>query len=245
MQNFFKKKIDTACLITYKPVGMAKKSKGDKTRRKLMKVAFEVISRKGFQAAGLNEILERAGLTKGAIYHHFRDKTALGYAVVEELIGELIGQRWIDPLVAGGAAVAVISGAMRSAIEGMDDRDITRGCPLGNLAAEMSAIDDGFAQRIDAIYQKWRDVLASVFAADDGFTVTGADPQQVATFIVSGLTGCLAQAKVTGRRETLLNGVTQLEFYLNQTSPAPAPESEPEPTYTPSPPPTEMEDYLL
>jgi len=137
---------------------MVNKRKGDKTRRRLLDAAFEVICRKGFQSAGLNEILELAGLTKGAIYHHFRDKTALGYAVVEEIVGELIARRWISPLAAGGDGAAdrltMIGKAMRGAAEGMDDGDIARGCPLGDLAAEMSAIDEGFAKRIDAIYQR-------------------------------------------------------------------------------------------
>lgn len=42
--------------------------------------------RHGFQAASLNNILAKTGLTKGALYHHFPDKDRLGYAVIEEVI---------------------------------------------------------------------------------------------------------------------------------------------------------------
>ena len=263
---------------TYKPVGMVVKRKGDKTRRALLEAAFEVICRKGFQAAGLNEILEAAGLTKGAMYHHFRGKTALGYAVVEEIVGELIARRWISPLTAGGDGAAdpltVIPKAMRTAVGEIDDRDIARGCPLGNLAAEMSALDDGFARRIDAIYQRWRDALAAALTVAGG--VIDDDPQRIATFIVATLAGCLAQAKVLARRDILLDGITELEFYLHQLrtggaeppavkrtakpraakpvakpvakppeSAAKPPEPEPEPEPRYAPPPPEMEDFLL
>jgi AcrR family transcriptional regulator len=60
------------------------------TRDKLLKAAFEEIYRRGFQAASLDTILAKAGVTKGALYHHFPDKGALGYAVVR---GFLL-QRW-------------------------------------------------------------------------------------------------------------------------------------------------------
>jgi len=51
------------------------------TRQALLLAAFEEIHEQGFRAASLDRILERAGCTKGALYHHFENKTALGYAV--------------------------------------------------------------------------------------------------------------------------------------------------------------------
>jgi len=232
---------------------MAIERKGSQTRRRLLEAAFEVICRKGFQAAGLNEILEQADLSKGAMYYHFGGKMALGYAVVEEIVGELIAERWIAPLVAEGDPLTVIGKVMRTAAEDMGDSDTSRGCPLGNLAAEMSALDEGFAERINAIYQKWRDALAAALSA--GKSVIGDDPQRIATFIVAALAGCLAQAKVGARRDVLLDGVTELEFYLHQlrtdaaepraAKPVADEPPEPEPLYAPPTPPAEMEDYLL
>jgi len=215
---------------------MVDEGKGSKTRRRLVEAAFEVICLKGFQAAGLNEILELAGLTKGAMYYHFGGKTALGYAVVEEIVGELIAERWISPLAAEGDPLTIIPKVMRGAAEDMDEIDIAIGCPLGNLAAEMSALDDGFARRIDTIYQKWRDALAAALTAAKG--VVDDDPQRIATFIVATLAGCLAQAKASARRDVLLDGITELEFYLYQLRtdgaeppiakpPAPRPAAEP------------------
>ena len=216
---------------------MLLKQKGDKTRRKFLKVAFKVMSRTGFQAAGINEILRRTGLTKGAFYHHFDDQTAMGYAVVEEIIDELITKRWIAPLAAGGDPLAMIPAAMRTAAKEMNNHDIKQGCPLGNLSAEMSALDAGFAQRIDAIYQKWRDAIAA--ALTPVLLVGEDDPHQIATFIVSTVTGALAQAKTTARRDILTDAITELDFYLDVLR------TNPKPTYTPPAPPTDMEDFLL
>src|SRR5688572_25732929 len=64
------------------------------TRDKLLKAAFEEIYRRGFQAASLDAILAKAGVTKGALYHHFPDKASLGYAVVDEVVKGLLLERW-------------------------------------------------------------------------------------------------------------------------------------------------------
>ena len=46
----------------------------------------------------MNHIVEAAGTTKGALFHHFAGKRELGYAVVDEMIAPLLMQRWLDPL---------------------------------------------------------------------------------------------------------------------------------------------------
>jgi TetR/AcrR family transcriptional repressor of nem operon len=64
----------------------------------LLQAAFREVYRSGFQSAGLNAILAAAGVTKGALYHHFGSKEALGYAIVEEIIAPDNRGQWLRPL---------------------------------------------------------------------------------------------------------------------------------------------------
>ena len=58
------------------------------TRGKILNAAFLEFYKHGFQGGSLNHIVEMAGTTKGALFHHFpRGKQQLGYAVVDEVIG--------------------------------------------------------------------------------------------------------------------------------------------------------------
>lgn len=57
-----------------------------------MRVARELYTEKGFSEATLDEVAERTGVTKGALYHHFRDKRELFRAVFEELEAEMCDQ---------------------------------------------------------------------------------------------------------------------------------------------------------
>ena len=76
---------------------MATQRNPDLTRKSLLRAAFQEIYESGFQAASLDKILSKAGVTKGALYHHFSSKQKLGYAVVDELIREGILERWVRP----------------------------------------------------------------------------------------------------------------------------------------------------
>jgi AcrR family transcriptional regulator len=70
------------------------------TRRALLDTARRIFARDGFQATRTEEIVEESGLTRGALYHHFRDKEDLFRAVHEEVLGEvapLLWRRSADP----------------------------------------------------------------------------------------------------------------------------------------------------
>ncbi|HEX3461573.1 MAG TPA: TetR/AcrR family transcriptional regulator [Acidimicrobiales bacterium] len=59
------------------------------TRRALLDTARQLFADNGFQATRTEEIVQRAGLTRGALYHHFQDKEDLFRAVHEEIVGEV------------------------------------------------------------------------------------------------------------------------------------------------------------
>ena len=60
------------------------------TRAALVAAARELFARDGYAATGREAIVERAGVTRGALYHHFSDKEALFRAVFEQLEAEVM-----------------------------------------------------------------------------------------------------------------------------------------------------------
>lgn len=63
---------------------MVPQARSETTRQKILNAAIDLFSEVGYAAAGLGEIIERAGMTKGALYHHFDSKEALATAVIEQ-----------------------------------------------------------------------------------------------------------------------------------------------------------------
>lgn len=63
----------------------AKGARAEATRRALIASARTLFGSQGFANASVDEVVRHAGVTKGALYHHFRDKDDLFRAVVEEV----------------------------------------------------------------------------------------------------------------------------------------------------------------
>jgi AcrR family transcriptional regulator len=70
---------------------MVRQARSEATRRKIIDSAVDLINEIGYPAAGLGDIIERAELTKGALYYHFDSKEALATAIIEEGSESLIG----------------------------------------------------------------------------------------------------------------------------------------------------------
>lgn len=90
-----------------------REKKAEKTRAKLVAAARRLFAKKGFAATSTEEILEKAGVTRGALYHHFTDKAALFEAVCvaihEEAVSEIstaadAGAEPFEALVEGSLA---------------------------------------------------------------------------------------------------------------------------------------------
>ncbi|HWF16905.1 MAG TPA: helix-turn-helix domain-containing protein [Acidimicrobiales bacterium] len=67
-------------------------AQGDATRASLIKAARELFGEQGYVETSIDEIVARAGLTKGAVYHHFNGKEGLFRAVFEQVHREVTDQ---------------------------------------------------------------------------------------------------------------------------------------------------------
>ncbi|MDX6587183.1 MAG: hypothetical protein QOI31_1656 [Solirubrobacterales bacterium] len=65
-------------------------ARSEATRAKLIEVGIELFSERGYAAVGTEEIVDRAKVTRGALYHHFGDKRDLFRAVHEELEQQIV-----------------------------------------------------------------------------------------------------------------------------------------------------------
>lgn len=170
----------------------------DVTRQKLLAAAFEEIYRRGFQAASLDTILDQAGVTKGALYHHFPNKAALGYAVVDEVVRGLLLQRWLgllDP--SAGDPVTALQRTLRHRAATLTAREIELGCPLNNLAQEMSPLDERFRRSIQATFEAWRSGFAEALERGqaEGTVRYDVDARKTAAFLVAAAEGSYGLAK--------------------------------------------------
>ena len=126
----------------------------------MLQAAFREIHRSGFQSAGIDTILAATNVTKGALYYHFDSKEALGYAVVEEIVANFVRDRWLRPLQSSTDPIDILIGVVQRIP--VRPEDVRGGCPLLNLAQEMSPLDEQFRKRLAIIFHAWREGVATV-----------------------------------------------------------------------------------
>ncbi|MGH7713057.1 MAG: TetR family transcriptional regulator C-terminal domain-containing protein [Gemmatimonadaceae bacterium] len=195
----------------------------DVTREKLLHAAFEEIHRRGFQAASIDSILAATGVTKGALYHHFPSKADLGYAVVDEMITGILLDELVQPL--DQFADDPITGLQRVlrnkyAIGASDW--VPLGCPLQNLAQEMSPLDETFRSKLKGIFDTWRSEFAKALERGqaDGTVRKQVDTKKVAAFVVAAVEGSIGLAKNARSPQLLRSNLEVLDTYLDELRPS-------------------------
>ena len=197
-------------------------AKVESTRQKILAAAFAEFYRNGFQGGSLNHIVEMSGATKGALFHHFAGKQELGYAVVDEVIEPILKARWIDPIVGSTNPIADMKKAFRQFVkQDIESGSWVQGCPLNNLAQEMSPLDDGFRNRIDKLYDTWRAGLASALAGGikAGKVRSDISPRNVAALVVAAQMGIWGTGKSSQSKELMAQAGEALCEYLDNLQP--------------------------
>jgi AcrR family transcriptional regulator len=187
------------------------------TRRKILQAAFAEFYKNGFQGGSLNQIVEAAGTTKGALFHHFAGKQELGYAVVDEIIGPLLEQRWLEPLADSTDPITELKRIFRYFVkEDIKSGSYVQGCPLNNLAQEMSPLDEGFRNRLDGLYAAWRNRYAEALAAGikSGTVRKDVSPRKVASLLVASQMGIWGTGKSSQSGELMTQASEALSGYL-------------------------------
>ena len=189
------------------------------TRERLLAAAFSEIYTTGYQGSDLNSILGRAGVTKGALYHHFDSKEALGHAVIDQFIAKITTDKWLAPLDDIDDPID----ALISIVEGtsFSDEAVAGGCPLNNLAQEMSPVDDVFRGKLNRLFSEWIGGVADALRLGqaNGKVRRDVDAREAAMFMVAAYEGFISLAKTAQDPAILRAGVRQVVVYLDGLRP--------------------------
>ena len=184
-------------------------------RARILDAAANLFQSQGYSGTTTQQIAKEAGVTSGAMHHHFPTKKALGIAVIRERVAEAVRETWIAPLGAAKTAKAGVSAIFDAISRSLDARGAVQGCPLNNLALELSFGDPEFRDEIRQVFDEWRRALADRLRADRGAgRQLGADPEAVATFIVAAYSGAMALSKADQSSTALRMTADQLASTL-------------------------------
>ncbi len=185
-----------------------------------MQAAFQEMYRSGYRSADLDAILAAAGVTKGALYYHFNDKEALGYAVVDEVMASDLHRKWVQPLQNAKDPIEALVRIVQS--ESVKREDVRRGCPLLNLSQEMSGLDEGFRRRTAKLFKNWHDAVAEALRDGQkrGIVRNDINANETATFLIATYEGYVVLGKNSQDPRMMQSGQRRVSGQLESLRPA-------------------------
>lgn len=165
-------------------------------RRRVLDKAEESFQARGFHATSLGDVMTAAGVSGGALHHHFPTKKALALAVIEERVAEVVRRTWVEPLRNAASARIGVRQIFATVATGLERQGFVRGCPLNNLAHELSLADADLRASLAGIFEEWRHAIADKMRADQqAGHEAEVDPEQFAATVVALYSGAMSMAK--------------------------------------------------
>ncbi|AOW76357.1 MAG: TetR/AcrR family transcriptional repressor of nem operon [Colwellia sp.] len=183
------------------------------TRQKILEISADEIHKKGFIATSLSCILVRCEVSKGALYHHFKNKMELGYAVFEEIYTPMFLELW-QPAVEVDDPIEGLCDFFTAMYTNSSCDEIVCGCPLNNLCQEMSGVDEGFRLRILNMQQQLNQLIAINLQRVANQLRDDIDFSQVAYFIVSTFHGSSSLSKSSKNKDLFEKVIKELCNYI-------------------------------
>jgi TetR/AcrR family transcriptional repressor of nem operon len=188
------------------------------TRERLIEAARLLFWERGYEAASMADILERARANSGSFYHFFKSKEDLLLAVLEKY-RLLLHPAVMDPAFARAPdpierIFAVLEGYRQS----LAATGFAYGCPIGRLAVEIGTKHGKVHALISANFDGWKQAIRGCVeeAQAAGRLAASLDAARLATFVLTVMEGAVMQARSARSVEPFDDSVAQLRDYVRR-----------------------------
>lgn len=192
----------------------------ERTRAALLDAAQELILDRGFAGASVDAIVERAGMTKGAFFHHFDSKKALARALMEryarydcehmERTIERAESLSRDPLQRVLIAVGLLHEEAAALTEPFE------GCLFASYGYQLELFDDEIMEVARDALRRWRTRIAAMLeaAAERHPPVRPIDPEKLADMLSVIFEGAFILSKTLGDPDIVADQVARYREHL-------------------------------
>ncbi len=187
------------------------------SRLRMVKVASDLFHKQGVRATSPDEIIEASRTGKGQFYHYFKSKEGLVHAVLES---------HLEAIKAGSGRIKYEINSWKdlekwfhSHIDWQMSFGMTRGCPIGTVANELTEEDELIRQDVSLIIELIKYKVAVFFIREKakGLLRKDADEERLADFCIATLQGAMLVGKIRRNKRpvemTFREALEHLKYY--------------------------------
>jgi TetR/AcrR family transcriptional repressor of nem operon len=171
-------------------------------RENLLNAGLDLFHAQGFNAVGVKEITDTAGVPKGSFYNYYSSKNAFAAAV--------LSRYWTGIVHAHGAVLSDTSlppahrviRFFEALTQDHAKQGFALGCLIGNLALELSAENDEAREVLTSIMTRWSALVAACLteARNEGEVAETPDADELASMVIEAWEGAAMRGRVDRSR---------------------------------------------
>lgn len=186
------------------------------TRERLVETARLLFLCKGYEATSIAGILHEAGVNSGSLYYFFKTKEELLLAVLDRYV-ELLHPCVMDPVFTRVAdpierVFAVLDGYRQMLLT----TDCRQGCPIGNLALEMSEKSDAVREKVALNFTNWRKAIRGCLIDAGERLPADINRDKLAAFVLTVMEGAVMLARAHRSLEPYDASLAMLREYFDR-----------------------------
>lgn len=186
-------------------------------RELILAKGAEVMTRRGYHGAGVQEIVQAAGVPKGSFYHYFASKEDFALQALQQVYGPRLqryAQALENPALSPRARIVDYYSELVEHFARQEKLEYH--CFIGSLSFEMAELSPALGVEIDAILQRSADILQACLqqAQAGGELAADEDCRSLASFIASAWQGALTRLKVAHNTGALADFMQRLQLLL-------------------------------
>ena len=201
---------------------MNQKLKSEETQKLIIQTAFEMFYHNGFNNTSIPDIMKETNLTKGAFYHHFKNKQDIGIKVIENILSKRIYNGFIAPLKENKTRKVpdLLLYVFTERIENFTEKEKALGCPANNMINEIGCSITAFRDPLRKLMDGWKDALIETIeiGKEKNEIKASVDSNSAATYLICSFEGARGIRKIYEDDALFNNYLKAVKEYIKSIS---------------------------
>jgi TetR/AcrR family transcriptional repressor of nem operon len=174
----------------------ARSSKGEQTRLRIIGAAADLFHKQGVVATSPDQVIDASATGKGQFYHYFKNKEGLIHEVLQTYL--LAIEKSTGPIDYEIDSWEDLEHWFQTHVELQQSFRMTRGCPFGTIANEVTEDDELIRQDISLIFEVMKKKLSAFFIREKakGRLTEAANEDRMADFCIAAIQGAMLMGKI-------------------------------------------------
>ncbi|SFI78742.1 TetR/AcrR family transcriptional regulator [Olleya namhaensis] len=197
---------------------MLQNEKSELTKQIILDKSFTLFYENGFKTTSVDKIMKATKLTKGAFYHHYKNKKELGLAVISLKVQQRVYKGMITPLYQSGNALQILETTFLDRLKSFPVYDKQHGCPMNNFINEVGDLEVAYQLALRRIIEDWKAALITLIdrGQKENTISKTLSSKAIAVYLISAFEGIRGIRKLYDTDDILDQYIDGLSLYLKQ-----------------------------